>query len=195
MHALHCRRGLLTHRHNLIRDHVTAYAKSAGLLAQSEQRVLEDTPPSSQEPRPLARADLMISDLQHGDIYLDVRITTAPDPKGIDRHLAAQELLKVRSYNRDATVPDTVCAGLHPFVLESRGRAATAARNLASWLISKKTARLQDTKRISFAAARADAVASFWQPLNCILLRSWGQARETQREGDIPEAVADPPLH
>ena len=95
MHALHCRRGLLTHRHNLVRDHVTACAKSAGLLAPNNG-VLDDTPASSQEPRPLARADLLISNLQHGDIYLDVRITTAPDPKGIDRHLAAQELLKVR---------------------------------------------------------------------------------------------------
>ena len=184
MHCLHCRQGLLTQRHNLVRDHLCAYARSAGFNAQTEQRYLMDnSPPATEEERPLHRADVLICDPQHGDIYVDVCISTAPRPGRIDEHLVGHEVRKVRSYDRRAQVPDTICAGLRPFVLESRGRAALAARHLASYLIGKRTTRLQQTRHMTYSAAQAEATSAFWAPIACILLTSWGKARGTPRGG------------
>eukprot|EP00971_Amphidinium_carterae_P210260 4171701-Amphidinium_carterae.1 len=73
----------------MLRDHIAAFARSAGLYTQVEQLVdpqiaegilpdTSQTPAPANGRRPVQRADIHIVDLTGTDIFLDVRVTHVP---------------------------------------------------------------------------------------------------------------------
>ena len=103
---MNCIRGYLHLRHDTIRDHLAAYARTCGLLAEVEQCVAqgetveqgEGANQAARAARPLHRADVHIAGATVGDVWLDVRVSYAPQARRIDTHLRAQEVAKRKEY-------------------------------------------------------------------------------------------------
>eukprot|EP00971_Amphidinium_carterae_P068996 1365940-Amphidinium_carterae.1 len=75
------------------------------------------------------------------------------------------------------TTPPGVYSGLRPFVMDARGRAGEPSRELASWLISRLTRQLIQTRSMTLGTANAAATNAFWLPISCILIKSWSLQR------------------
>ena len=155
----------------------TSGASSLEPLARS---TMNATPIETEVQRAPKRADLHITTTTMASIWVDVRITHCAHAPSLTGHLRQQELQKRREYGHPNDLPAGICAGLRPFVIESRGRAASAAQELSSWLISQRVRTLQRTKTMAFAAALALASSEFWQPISVLLLRSWSRALVSQ---------------
>ena len=141
----------------------------AGSAHQAEEA------PSANMPR-LRRADIQLSSTTCPDIWLDVRVTHCPVANTMNAHLAQQESLKRQAYKQSNLVPVGVFAGLRPFIIDTRGRAAFAAREFAAWIIQRRVRELQKTRAFAYSAAISIATNEFWQPIAVILQRSWTRA-------------------
>ena len=214
-HALSCCHAIRTHRHNAIRDHICKYGKQCGLIGQVEQiapiptdRPQDPLPLSRADaqqethdqnmlspdldddnaharPQPIRRADIHFSSATTPSVWIDVRVTHCPSPSQMTSHLRNQERLKRHSYGQGREVPTGIFAGLRPFVIDTRGRAAIAAQEMAAWMIQRRIRELQKSRCMAYSAAISVATNEFWQPIAIILQRSWGRALAYQQHALI----------
>ena len=193
-HLMSCNWRLVMHRHNTLRDHIASYCQQAGLPAHTEQYAVfgphlrprpqpqeaqdhdEEEPAQGAPRRQVHKADVCIAGVATAAVYVDVRVTQAPCTSTMDAHLAAQERRKREEYGEPNPMPPGIHAGLRPFILETRGRAAPAAQEVSQWLVNRRAARLQSHRKMAYGAAMTQAIQEFWEPISCALVRVWGKA-------------------
>ena len=138
--------------------------------SQNEETAVSHTMPK------LKRADIQLSSATSPDIWIDVRVTHCPSAHTMNAHMAQQESLKRLAYRQSNLVPAGVFAGLRPFIIDTRGRAAFAAREFAAWVVQRRVRELQKNRSLPYSAAISMATNEFWQPIAVILQRSWTRA-------------------
>ena len=98
-HAQRCPAISKIWRHNGVRDQLAAYAKSAHLHCEVEQRLPWNR--ATADVRSLKTADIMIESTAGLRIWGDVRVCTAPKDVSVSQYLVTQERQKVMEYGQE----------------------------------------------------------------------------------------------
>ena len=171
-HVAWCARRAREIRHNRLRDFLVEYVKTTGAIATTEQAMPlpRDSQPAAREARAVHTADILVSEPNGTDIWVDVRVGMAKPDCSVPKELTRMEQEKRREYGQGPSNPSTLFDGVVPVLFEQHGCRSPCAITCLYHTLRRRVAKLEQNSHLTHGVAWMIASKDVYAPIFCILL-------------------------